>query len=216
MGFGTNGEGGAKTTFFKINGLKQGSKPEELYFKGQHYVDEKITELETHPTFLEGVIKSITTSNYEYEGDTVNNFKIVLVDSQGEYVLESNFSNLAIGILNTLAGAETLGKVKLALYTNKSGYQSVYITMDDSEELPKWKWDYKKDIAKRIETIKNSKGKVVSTDKSELEEFLTKHINSKEFQGKIVGDIPVIEPVTVKAPDVSDKVGGDDDSGLPF
>ena len=211
MSFGKNDSSGLKTHFFKINGLKKGSDPKELYFKGQHYVEDKLVDMEDQPTFIEGYLKEITTDEYEYEGNKINTFKMVLEDADGRYILESSFSNLAVSILNTLSGTKDIGKVNLSLYTSKKGYPSVFITIDDDDKKGKWKWEYK-ELAAMKEEVKDKKGKVVSIDKSELEDFLIKHLNSDAFKKQIVG-VPSVIP-EAKKEEVDPFIEQDDD--VPF
>ena len=59
----------------------------------------------------------------------------------------------------------------------------------------KWKFDYTKVIKPLIEETKDKKGKVVSTDKTELIKFLCEVVESDDFQANIKGSVPVVAAV---------------------
>ena len=196
MGYGTGSGDITNTTFFRINGLKKGSTPEELYFKGQKHDGKEYVDIDEKPTFIEGTLKEVTPRSFEYEGRTIRSFKVVLEDFDGRYSLDTGFSSLGVNILNTLAAADNIGKVKLSLYTNKKGYPSIFVSLNDSSELPKWKWTFE-ELDKKVEKITNKKKEVVSTDRTELEEFLVAYISSDEFKSKITDNIEVNSPEVV-------------------
>jgi len=188
MGFGTNDTSGLKTTYFKIEGLKQGSK--EVYFSAKQKKDDKYVDLsDIKPTFIEGTLKELKFDEYEYEGKVKKQIRITLEDMTDRCVLTMGFSGLAVNILNTLAGCEEdIGNVKLNVYMSKKGYPSVSVYCNGSEDYKdsKWKWDFQKDLAPKVEVIKNKKGEVVSRDNAELIEFLIKYFESDVFQKKII------------------------------
>jgi hypothetical protein len=70
--------------------------------------------------------------------------------------------------LNSLAGAEQLGDVKLALYINKKGFKSVWV--ENNGERTEWKYPIT-DQMDMVEEIKNKAGEVLQKDYSALEQF---------------------------------------------
>ena len=216
MGYGTSTGSGVPTTYFRMNGLKKGSKPEELYFLGTKYDDKgNLVQIDEQPTFLEGNLISVETETFKTKEDReIKKFKLTLEDSEGRYQLDSPFGLLGLNIINTIAGSKKgVEKLKLSLYTSRTDYPSLFITVNGVDEKNEWKWDYKKDFAPKIEKIKNSKGEVVQSDKSELEDFLMKEINKKWFQDKILGG-----KVPVEQKSQSPAVQGEEDEvdDLPF
>ena len=212
MSYGT-GSGGKDIIYFKMRGLKKSDK--ELYFEGQKSEGGEYKIIEEKPTFIQGGLTEVKTDSYEYEGDTINSIKFTLEDMDTKLVLESGFNNLAISLINTLAGSPDFGEVKLSLYTGKSGYPSLFIELDGGVTKTEWKWDYKKDFAPKIKKTK-FKGKDL-TDKSELETFLIKYVNTKEFQDKLSGlPTPSVEQPDSGGFETTDEIIDEADSDLPF
>lgn len=183
MGYGNSGSNLA-TTFFKVESLKKNAK--ELYFKGSVKQDEIYVDIEDKPTQLFGVVKGIQANKYTYEGKINNTVKIILDDDDSRVVLEMGYSNMLVGLLNTLLGAEVINDLKLSLYINKKKYKSMWIEIDDVDpKTNQWKFDHAKVITPLI-TKTDLPGGDVHIDKSKLEEFLIEQINAEEFQSKII------------------------------
>jgi len=209
MGYGNDSENTLPTTFFKINGLKKGST--EIFFEGKEKVDGSYQVIKSKPSKLFGHLTSVSIKEFEFENETHKILRLVLDSATDRVILEGGFSNVMVGLINTLAGNEKpIDKLELGVYISKKDYPSMSIAIDGGEwKDNKWKFDYTKDLKPLIEETKDKKGKVVSTDKTELIKFLCGVVESKEFQDNIKGVAPVAHPISVDAPV---EEGGD----LPF
>jgi len=216
MAHGTQSNDFLKTTYFKVAGLRKGET--DLYFAGREKVGDKYVDIEERPTFIEGTLKELKVTDYTYEGKVHKVVKITLEDMNERCVLDFGFSSIGLNIINSLAGADSIGNVNLALYTSKTGYPSVAVKLNGSSDVKetKWKWDFKKDFAPKIEKITNKKGEVIQSDKTELVEFLVDYLNSKEFQDKIVGQLPTESKKMKPQVKVPVDVVNIEDDDLPF
>ncbi len=213
MGHGVDGENSLPTTFFKINGLKEGST--EIFFEGKVKEGNEYVLIDTKPTKLYGHLTEVSVKEFEWKDETHKLVRLVIDDADERVVLEGGFSNVMVGLVNTLAGnKEAIDKIELGVYISKKGYPSMSISIDGGTwEDNKWKFDYNKKIKPLIEVTKDKKGKIVATDKTALIDFLVKEIESKDFQGKIQGTPPEKAEAQVAAemPDFPDSsVEGDD------
>ena len=158
MWFGTTSSNNAY--WIKIRGLKKGEP--EAYFEVK-----KGEDLQT-ASYVEGHITKLEASGYEFEGKFRNTFNLTLQDDEGSYILQSAFTNIGRTILNSLAGAEQLGDIKLSLYINKKGFKSVWV--ENNGERTEWKYpiDEQMDM---VEEVKNKAGEVLQKDYSALEQF---------------------------------------------
>ena len=214
MGYGTGGDSTLPTTFFKINGLKQGSK--EIFFEGKKKEGSEYETISEKPTNLFGHLTEVSVKEFEWEDEKHKVVKLVLDSAEDRVILEGGFSNVMVNLVNTIAGnANPIDKMDLGVYISKTGYPSLSIKIDDqSWEDNNWKYDYKKKLKPLIEEVKTSKGKITGYDKTELVDFLVKEIESKAFQAKIAGKPPK-QTVAVETPEV--EVGDDGlQDDLPF
>jgi len=222
MGYGNSGSS-LPTTFFKVHTLKP--KEKDLYFKGSEKGENGYFDIEDKPTSLFGTVKGVETNKYTYEGKVHNTIKIILDDDDSRVILEMAYSNMLIGLLNTLLGSEEINDLKLSLYVSKKGYKSMWIEIDDVDpKTNKWKFDYTKDLATKITKTPLPDG-TNHIDKTKLEEFLMAEVNSEEFQSKIKNKFEKKEelPNTVKKDEFVDSDGNnsqastqEDDDDLPF
>ena len=218
MGYGNGQENNLPTTFFKINGLKSGST--EIFFEGKEKKGGEYVTIEAKPTTLSGHLTSVKIKEFEWKEETHKVVSLVIDDANSRVILEAGFSNVMIGIINTLAGnKEAIDKIQLGVYISKTGYPSASIEINGGTwEDNNWKFDYNKKLKPLIEVTKDKKGKVVSTDKSELIALFEKEINSKEFQDKIMGKPPTQAPVDVLQQETEFAEGQDSEGNdpLPF
>ena len=187
MGYGSSGDNGLPTTFFKINGLKSGST--EIFFEGKSKKGDKYEAIKNKPNSLFGHLTEFSVKEFEWEKETHKAVRIVLDSADDRVILEGGFSNVMINLINTIAGnKEAIDKLDLSVYISKDGYPSMGIKIGEQDwKENNWKFDYTKDLAPLIEDVKTKSGKVTGRDKTELIEFLTKEIESEEFQAKIAG-----------------------------
>ena len=153
--------------FVKVIGTKPGS--DEIYFTVNKKVDGQWINDGKFKT-LEGNFKGITFNDKTINvGGSDKDIKEVniLLSNGGEYqltgIMQSGFYR---SIVNTIASVSKLGKIKLSLAFNKTGYASCYLTLD-GDERPEWALTWAQQ-SEMIETTKDKKGKTVATDAEEL------------------------------------------------
>lgn len=120
---------------FSLQGTKKG---ERVFISGTKWDGlpfERMNSLR-----FSGRIIEVKHKTKEHEGDIVNQFSIA-IESNGErhhFLLKGG--SLAVSVVNTIAGAtiEQLEHINIAFYTNKDGFNSVYIT-DKYENRIQWK-----------------------------------------------------------------------------
>jgi len=214
MGYGTNSENTLPTTFFKINGLKKGST--EIFFEGKTKVGDSYVKIDEKPSKIFGHLTSVSVKEFEFEEETHKAVRFVIDSADDRVILEGGFSNVMVNVINTLAGnTEAIDKVEFGVYISKTGYPSISISINGGTwEDNKWKFDYAKKLKPLIEETKDKKGKVVSTDKTSLIDFLVKEIESDGFQTKIKGTPPAQTVKSQEAPAEIEAHPEDDD--LPF
>ena len=212
MGYGNSSESKLPTTFFKIEGLKQGST--NIYFKGKTKEGNEYVEISDKPNRIYGHLTEFSVKDFEWEGETHKVARVVLDSDKDRVILEGGFSNVMVNLINTIAGNEgDIDKLSLNVYISKKGYASMGIEIDGKDwKENKWKFNYSEDLKPLVEEVKNKKGKITGYDKSDLVDFLVKEIESKEFQGKIKGNPPA-PTVVVNETKVTEEVsvGGEED-----
>lgn len=144
------------------------------HFQVKFHAGEKDYEDKPNVTFVEGYIKSIEPGEYEWEGDTIKTFTIVMVDKNDMYIVETSYTMISRSILNMLSSIEFPGRIKLALYYAQSGYPSAY--MENNEEQLNWNYSMG-DMKKHIKSFDGPKGKKLN-DYSALDEFFEGEINA--------------------------------------
>ena len=168
-------------------------------------------------TYVNGRVKDIETGSYEWEGDTIKTFKIVLVDKEEMYYIDSSYTSLGRSILNCLANVgtdgTTPGEFRISLYTSKKGYASVWIENDGKSTGFKWPWD---ELKQYISVYKNKKGKE-ENDYAKLDEFYEAKIKEEiaPFFRDNYSEPVVTEPVD-EHPPLPEPVMDEDTSDLPF
>jgi len=144
------------------------------HFQVKFHAGEKEYEDKPNVTFVEGYIKSIEPGEYEWEGDTIKTFTIVMVDKNDMYIVETSYTMISRSILNMLSSTEYPGRIKLALYYSQSGYPSAYAE-NNGEQL---NWNYPMgDMKKYIKSFDGPKGKKFN-DYTALDEFFEGEINA--------------------------------------
>lgn len=214
MAYGT--QQGSDYTYFKIEGLKQGST--ELYFKGQRKGADGYEDIPEKPTFLEGHLSSVETSTFEYQGKSVDTVKIIFKDGEDSYLLEGGYSMMMVGLINGMLGAESLGKLNLSLYFSK-GDKGSFPTMmakHGSSNGEKLSWDVPYDKIKKMIKVTDLGGGEMHHNKTKLIEYLKKRVE-EELPSKI--QTYVAPEVTTPTIDESTPVEIETETGeseLPF
>lgn len=126
---------------------------------------------------VDGYLKSIKHSSYEYEGETKYKCTIEFQDESGEVtVVGCNFNNLLYSILNSLAGIDFLGLVDIRVYSKnaKDGgkvFASAYVQNDGK----KTDWKYSYETVPKSEKVKV--GNKTVTDDTKVVAFWQKEID---------------------------------------
>lgn len=133
---------------------------------------------------ISGFLKKIELDSYQWEGDTVETLKFIFDDDAGgsAFQMETGFNYLSRSILNTLMGADSIGHVKIRVYTSKAKdtnskvYPAAYLEINKA----KAGWAYKADEVPKAKEVRVG-GKTLKDD-SELNDFfraLIDPINAK-------------------------------------
>lgn len=206
MGFHTNET--KNWTYFKIVGTKKGEKYDP-YFQGNVKKGEEYVDLEDKYTSIDGVITKVEHGTYEHDGKTNHTLKVFFEDGDDAFVLQCGFSNVIIGLVNGLLGAEKIGRVHLSVWRNSEGFvnMSVRDTDQNGDYLP-WKHKPQDLAAMKIKTaLPNGDFHV---DNTKLVEFLKKEIDEL-LPSKID---PLITTKSEPTPEAV--VSEEDDDELPF
>jgi hypothetical protein len=119
----------------KIRGTKQG---EQVYLEGSHGRDKPFVRLPAKP--IKGTVYKVVHKVGEYEGQPTNKFALQIANGGIGHYFDMGGGQLAFNVINTLASATTeqLEKISLSFYTNKAGYNSVFITTGADENRIPW------------------------------------------------------------------------------
>lgn len=170
--------------FIKIGGLKN----HDPYFFTQSkdeatgkYVEDKVfSEISGTPTKL-----VFTTKHIESENKDIEVFDLTMVDGEETYILQSGFTFAARSILNSIAGADSIGQLTIGLYRNKNGKTAV--SMKNDNEKMDWALDSDAQKALTIEITHPKTGEVTSRDYDDLDAKL-KELCSTKIAGNAVSE----------------------------
>ena len=158
--------------FYKLKPIKGGENSGELRF---------FEQVKTNGTWgdgamfntLSGHVTGITIKEFQWENETIKNLVIDLSDNEGSYEFSLGLqSNIARGILNTLAGgngfnlAFVCGKVKntyAQLYINKMG--------NFSKEEARTNWKYSPEEQPKVTATTDEDGNKIFKGKKAAEAF---------------------------------------------
>ena len=112
--------------------------------------------VEEKVTWIDGHVTKVETGEYEWNGEMISTIIIFLQDGEHKYKLEASWTGLVRGLVNSLLGIETMGRVCIRLYTSKEGYASVYVENNGERASWKYKWEDQKDM---VRTYKGKGGK---------------------------------------------------------
>lgn len=207
---------GQNRTFYKLKVEKESNIP--IFIKQKKENGVWVTD-QTFNT-ISGYLKRIELSNYVYEGDTIDTMKFMFDDDEdkdAQFQVETGFNYLSRNILNTLAGADNIGHVKITVYKSKGkdgkdGFPAAYL------EINKIKagWKYKPEELPRAKEVKVG-GKTLK-DTTELDAFFKELI--PELNNKIISEFDVSHEMTNKDKPTSGKHSFSNDEppvdDLPF
>lgn len=103
--------------------MKTKNLPEPLF-----YIVSKDTGKTATVKSIDGNITGVQYTENEYEGNKIRGFRITLDANDGVGLLSIGFTSLGRSIMNSLLGLKGADNVKISLYKNKKGYDSVYVT----------------------------------------------------------------------------------------
>lgn len=131
---------------------------------------------------MAGYIEKIEIREYTYEGQTKESIVISMKDdvSDDRMVVTTSFNNMTRGVINNLAGCDSIGLVTLtARRWAKKGADKAYPTVFVLNNGQKTAWRYQINEMPSVEKITNKKGEVVSFDDSDLNAFFKQVINTE-------------------------------------
>lgn len=129
-------------TYFKI-GYENNDKDNGQPFFGEQKKEGDKWVVIAQDTFLEGYVKELKKSSYEYKNKPQYTFELVLDGGDENYALQLNYGFFTRNILNSLATIEDLGatKIKLEIWRNKDGFVTVGVkntTVNPDGERTEW------------------------------------------------------------------------------
>lgn len=205
-----------QVSYLKIKGLKKGST--KVYITETKKTENGYEEVGEYKG-ITGEFKSITFKTFEYDGKTIENFVLTLVNEGVNYVLELNVDSMfGRGILNSLVGYGTIDTVEISVYiSSKTGRPTANVLVDGERAQWAISWE---DQQNMIEITKNRKGEIVDSDASALINKLkemAKNVKPSvpfETPANKVGGVAYKEEPAAKASIALEE--DDDDSDLPF
>ena len=174
-------------------------------------------EVAISETYIDGFFKSLRFIDHEYEGKKSKKIQLILHDQGMDYIIESFFSSVSRGILNTLAAAKEIGFLKLQLAV-KDGYPRCYVEVNGNNR-PEWALEWA-DQKVLIEVIKKKDGSV-EKDYFDLNKKLMEICEEvKPLESNMLDSISSPEeeetPNIYKEPVVESSIEEEEDDGLPF
>ncbi len=160
---------GQNRTFYKLKTEKETNIP---IFTKQKKENGVWVVAETFNT-ISGFLKKVELGTYEWEGDTIDTLKFLFdddTDNTAQFSVETGLNYLSRNILNTLAGADSIGHVKIVVYKSKAkdgkdGFPSAYLEINKQ----KAGWKYKPKEVPKVKEVKVG-GKTLK-DTTELDNF---------------------------------------------
>jgi hypothetical protein len=161
--------------------------------------DEEGNDNITYEQSVEGKLVAIKDASYEYEGETVPQFMLIMEDADAEevYFVKCNMNSIGRQIINSLAGTNDIGTVEISVWNDKeSGYTKCYVT--NNGERTEWGWHPRDDEEWTSKIIQNTvkkkvKGKmteITEKDYYDLNEWLLNDILLGEVKKKLPKSSP--------------------------
>lgn len=167
---------GDNTTFIQLKGKKQGSKTDP-HFALINKTDKGWKAVDKFPEFR-GYLVGMEIKEFDYEGKTIENLVTKWKDQHENFQIEQLFSSgITRNMLNTFAGFPGVLDlpISMKLYTNKSGYGSIYIEIDGTRV----DWHTSPKDFPEVEAHKDKKGNVVHRDTTDLDDFFRNLMNTE-------------------------------------
>ena len=142
------------------------------HFEVKFHAGEKDYQEKPNVSFVEGYIKSIEPGGYEWEGEKIKTYTIVMVDKNDMYIISTSYTMVSRSILNMLSSADYPGRIQISLYYKQSGYPAAYL--ENNGEALKWKHSYE-EMQAHVESFKGPKGKRMN-DYTKLDDFFESEI----------------------------------------
>jgi len=153
-------------------------------------------KVQSEQTKFTGKLYEVKLKAWQYENKPKESVQFIFKEGTDEVWIESGWSNVTKGILNTLDGANAIGNVMISLYTNKKGYASAFVEVDGNEVS----WKYKLEELPQVQKVK-VRGEEITDDLEQIEFFRSTIIPSIN---KKIKDEVLVETEFVKATDPHD------------
>lgn len=152
-----------QATYLKLKSKTSDTDPTPFFGKNEkHGETYEITEKFNS---CDGFLTEISSSTYEYEGETKNKVRMTLVDPDGSVsFVEANFNNLVYSLLNSLCGVVP-EKVEMQVWLSKptpesKGKRFANITVKNNGKKIGWSMQQDELPKVRTEMVGNKKIKV--------------------------------------------------------
>lgn len=219
MAEGLEDKQGSNKKFFKLKEDKRdGSKTKGQY---RFFQQEKVNGVWTSTNegnSMSGVLKSLETKAYQYEGETKENLEVTLQGESGtDYVISFGFNTgITENLLNAMAHEPIIGTIEMNCGLPKNDYPTLYINHNGQKTT----WKYSKDAGNwdeipKITTVVDEDGNKIKKGAKAKTEFFKKLL--AEVQGKLapLSQTPVKDAVMAKN-EQSTGVSQADLDNLPF
>lgn len=170
----TSGNGTSNVLFAKIKADKE---KKEIWFQLTKGIgDKKYETLPSKDKFLSGTLKKMEMFDYMWKEELIKGVKFHIEDKESDetYILSISFSNILRNILNSLASVPIIDHLYLSVYFNDAGFETVSVKIN--HQKGEWKYPIKDLNAMNIEVKHPTTGKLIATDRSAQDAFLTKEV----------------------------------------
>lgn len=164
--------------FYKLKINKDTDVP---YFYRKEKKNDAWVETDTYSE-MSGYITGIEIKEYTWDNQKKESIVISMKDNESDdkIIITTSFNNMTRSLLNSLAGCDTIGLVKMkAALWGKKGAEKKYPTIFLDNNNQKTEWRYPINEIPAIEKITNKKGEVVSFDDSDCNAFFKQVINTE-------------------------------------
>lgn len=194
MGLGSSNSSG-NLVILKLKTKDEDNKPCHPYFEVKRKKDGDYEKTDEKPISVGGELFKIDADSYTYEGEDIRTVKVFIRDNEVDevYLLNLGYNMTTRGLINSLLSLENPEDIGISLYETESKqdkskkYPAISL-WDNTEEEDKRmvKWKYSIDELPEIEKITDKKGKVVSIDSEDQDEFLERKLmkHAKKLLGE--------------------------------
>ena len=128
--------------------------------------DKDGNKTQSQQTKFTGRLKEVKLKAWQWENKPKESVQFIFKEGEEEVWVESGWSNVTKGILNTLDGADSIGNVMISLYTNKKGYASAFVEVNGQEVS----WKYKLEELPQVKKVM-VRGEEITDDLEQIDFF---------------------------------------------